>query len=266
MFTVWRFPRRDGPPDPLPARPPEPARRIRWRDASVPCRSSPSPSCGGALAALALSFAARSDVRAVARDRSHHRHDRRDQRGGGCRRPDRRAARRAVPGADRGLRRSGAADQRRHLGESECPAAGPGNGRGAGAVRAPLPAARDPGPPQGQLRHRGHSHHRGVLPAAGFAAPGRCLRGAEAAGGRRHRAGQGEPERVRLRGRHEFARRNHPEPARSHPHPRRLFRRHRRGGGGRRTALSGWVRTPGARSAAPPRRTGWRASNRRSGS
>ena len=34
----------------------------------------------------------------------------------------------------------------------------------------------------------------------------------------------------------------------------------------RRTALSGWVRTPGARSAAPPPRTGWRASNRRSGS
>ena len=68
---------------------------------------------------------------------------------------------------------------------------------------------------------------------AGSLPPDDAFPGEEAARRRRHRARQGQHERVRLRRRVELLRRHHPEPARSGAHALGLLGRNRRRGGGR---------------------------------
>ena len=92
------------------------------------------------------------------------------------------------------------------------------------------PAALHPGDRQGQLRHRRHGDHRRLGDARAIGSASRRLRRQAAAGSRRDRPRQVEPDRAGAgRDDGELARRADEKSLRSDAHPRRLERRHGRG-------------------------------------
>jgi hypothetical protein len=179
----------------------------------------PAPSPGGARG--------RAVRAAPGRPRVHGRHAPGTGRGPGSRHGHLRTPGDPRPRPRRRLRRGGPGDQRRAPPEPPGPGTGPGPRSGTHRLGTALAPARHPGRAQGQPRHGGPAHDRGVLPAPRLPAPGRRVPGAAPSGRGRDRARQGQPERVRLRRRHELPRRAHLQPARPHAHAVRIVRRHR---------------------------------------